>query len=213
MPKGVMKRFSGASILILSICAVASADQGLFEISGQPDKREAVNIVYKGSSLNVWSGPVSASFKGGSNFDSYCVDLDHWINLPTAYEVKTSPINSLMYGGRAAFLYNQYASGVDSKVKGAALQVAIWDVIADNGDGLGSGDFKTKNLSADVKDLANSYLAASSGKSGVAVLFEAIDHGPNCDKNQNFMGPVPEPASMAVLGMGVAALLRRRRKA
>jgi hypothetical protein len=205
-----MKRFLVLSSLAAGLSGVASAD--LFEAEAIINKREAVTIGYKGSWFNVYSGPVSARINGGTSFDAYCVDLDHWGSLPARYEVTQSPINTLAYGSRAAYLYNTYAGLVNSKTKGAALQLAIWDVIADNGDGLTNGQFMAKNLSSDVKNLANTLIADSAGKSGLATLFEAVDHGPNGKYNQNFMGPVPEPATMAVLGIGAAALLRRRRK-
>lgn len=197
-------------MLTVGLGSIASAD--LFEASAIVDKREAVTIGYKGNWFNVWSGPVAARINGGTTFDAYCVDLDHWGSLPAKYQVNSSPINALTYGSRAAYLYNTYSGQANSKTKAAALQLAIWDVITDNGDGLDGGQFKAKNISTEMKNLASSLLTDSSGKSGLAVLFSAVDHGPNCDINQNFMGPVPEPATMAVLGLGVAGILRRRKK-
>ncbi len=207
-----MKR---ALILTLGLAALVPAAfaDGLFEVSTIGSKELGVHITYKGSSYNVLSGPMSAKYNGGPAFEAYCVDLDHWnTGNPSIYTVSPSPITNLTYGGRAAYLYNKYAASVDTKAKGAALQLAIWDVVTDNGDGLGNGQFKSSGLTTEVKNLANSYLADSAGKSGMAVLFSAVDHGVRCDKNQNFMGPVPEPASLAAFGIGIASLLRRRKK-
>ena len=207
-----MKRISGVILTSLVFAGIASAEQGLFEIWGQPDKRQAVDIKYNGNNLSVFSGPVLARFKSGTTFDAYCVDLDHWGNLPGAYQVNTSPIHHIQYGERAAYLYNSFSGGVDSKVKGAALQMAIWDVVTDNGDGFDGGKFQGRNMSSEIKNLANSYLSQSAGQGGLATLFAAVDHGYHGDKNQDFMGPVPEPATMAVLGIGFAALMRRRNR-
>ena len=91
----------------------------------------------------------------------------------------------------------------------------------DGGDGLDAGNFKASGYSSGASTLFSSFLADPLiGASDIATVYNPTGHGPNGDVYQALIGPggdnltnaVPEPASLAALGIGGMALLRRRRK-
>ncbi|HMS54495.1 MAG TPA: PEP-CTERM sorting domain-containing protein [Fimbriimonadaceae bacterium] len=199
------------SSLILSAAVSRAA---LFTFHGLVSgKSQAVSINYAGNSMNVGAGLANVSLDGGPQFLGVCVDLDHWNGNGSSYQVNVRPIEDRgPFATRAAWLFNDQASSVNSNMKGAALQLAVWDIVYDNGDGLDAGSFKS-SASGSLLTQTNSYLAASFGNtSSNANWFQAVSHGNANNRNQNYMGTVPEPSSIAVIAVGAFALLRRRRR-
>lgn len=197
----------------LAACGVASASS-LFTYHGLvSEMSRAVEITYGGNTMTVGAGLALVSLDGGARFGGMCVDLNHWNSQGNSYQVDVKPIAERGAGAtQAAHLFGKYATTIDSKDKGAALQLAIWDILYDGGDGLDAGTFRSA-ASSSVKSLTTDYIAESAGKSGSGYYFKALTHGSNNNKNQDYMGTVPEPASMAVLLTGALALARRRRRA
>lgn len=189
-----------------------------------------VGIQYTGANPyhgNVFAGQLNITLIGSlpvgmaASFAAYCVDLDH--TLQNSQTVELLSTNLLTRGKRIAWLYNQIGPSVDLGAttsvrndRGAALQLAIWDVWADGGDGFNTGNFRT-TASLSLRTLAQSYLNASLGMKDEASWLRNIAHPGN--RNQNLIGPavaVPEPGAMAMLiGAGVTGclfVLRRRRR-
>lgn len=156
------------------------------------------------------------------NFKSYCIDLEHAAAVgPQAVTLKN--ISMVANGNRVAWMYlNSVTASVYDE---AALQLAIWDVIYDNGDGVGFGQGSVWLLGAQNPDftpvagldlIAQNYINASVGMSADAwwVSFNNHDNG----SNQDIIAPktsVPEPGSIALLAggaMGFGVLLRRRNR-
>ena len=170
-----------------------------------------ITINHNGHNMNVWAGALHAYLGGtlGNPLppndghyvgDVFCVDLDHEINLPTEYEVDPLSATALNNGSRAAWLYSTYLPSVTSGSAAAALQIALWDVVYDNGDGLGQGAFRyVSGLGAQTTTLAESIIASSSGQSADGTYFKV--EGPY---GQSMLGPVPEANSMLLLGLGLA---------
>lgn len=176
-------------------------------------KFSTVNLNYNGNSLNVYAGPQLVKLGSGPLFDAYCVDLDHWNTLPSSYPVDVLSTNLLTNGQRIAYLYNTYAQSVTNATMGAALQLAIWDVLVDGGNGLGAGNLKS-NVSGGILSQANWYLASSAGQSSEASWLKATHHGAGGNQYQNLVGPaVPGPAAALPFLTSLVALRRRRRKA
>lgn len=207
-------RFIGASILV-GAAVFAQADTLTFK-GLDANKSQNVTIKYDGASLTVGAGLARLSLNGGPDHFGLCVDLDHWNTNGLSYDVNVKPIAQQGPNAtRAAYLLNTFSSTVTSKAQGAALQLAVWDVIYDNGDGFSKGRFRTSSVSTDTVLTANTYLQQSvSQTSAAAVWYEAKNHGKYNKSNQDFMAAaVPEPASMIALGAGLLALARRRRRA
>ncbi len=202
------------NILSLIVIASASASQAAMltfhgSVSG---KHQSVNINFMGNGHTYNAGAMDASLDGGAHFEAYCVDLFHSVGNGDTYAVNIKPMSMQGPNGtRAAWLFNTYAASVNTNQLGAALQLAIWDVISDNGDGFDVGDFKSSE-GGSLRTLADSYLSASAGMTGNAYWLEAQSHGERDNRNQNLMTAVPEPSSIAAIAVGALTLLRRRKK-
>jgi hypothetical protein len=237
----VKKRFP----LLLSLALLAGA-------LGHQANAATMSVVTDAQGRYVWpfhfidnTGPVTgyagvfqAVFEGSQTFDVLCVDLYTNIDTGQVYQVNVLTPDSLAaqaYStniGRAAWLYTTYMPEVnaaaDKAVAGAALQMAIWDVIHDGGDGLLAGTIMldpaqlgAQNVAATT--LASSYVAASQGQSLNSATVVMNVAGPSgsqtvltsADAYGNFeLLNSPEPPTFSLFGMGallIGAAMRRRR--
>ncbi len=145
----------------------------------------------------TWSGSASltslGNFAHGSSFDfdTFASDYDTMLGL---YDSTGTLIG-----------FNDDASGLQSEINQGVLADGTYYLAAagfgnagfGNGFGLGGNDFGSLNLK----------LNGNSVFSGATTSYNA--------KSFTFTvgNPVPEPASMAAIGLGAIALIRRRRKA
>ncbi|MFN8220203.1 MAG: PEP-CTERM sorting domain-containing protein [Fimbriimonadales bacterium] len=199
-------------VSILTVAAAASQAITLTFHNSVGGKSQAVNVSTGGNGHQFMAGAMDITLGGGPHVEAYCVDLLHSVSNGNSYNVNVKPMSMQgPYGDRAAWLFQTYAPAVDTSEKGAALQLAIWDVVSDGGDGFGAGWFQTSETGS-LLSQAQTYLNASIGQSGSAYWLEATGHGEHNDRNQNLMTTVPEPSSIAAVAVGAMALLRRRRK-
>lgn len=208
-------RMKKAILIGLGLGVVSMSSASTLLVSGfVTNKFRFVLTSFDGSvpMTNTQAGALGATLDGTQNFEAYCVDALHAPQIGTPYTTTITqlPNAGLPNSGRIAFLYQQFASTVNSQDTGAGLQLAIWDVLMDNGDGLGAGFFRASTVASTVTQ-TNTYLTASVGQTGSASWYKGPS-GPNQPQDLVGANPVPEPATLATLGIAAAALIRRRRK-
>jgi hypothetical protein len=177
-----------------------------------------VSITYYGKTYsNVYAGALSATLTPRnalpngypSSFDTYCVDLNDEITVPTNYCVSMQPINGLANGGGVAWLYdhfgtNLYGTQVSDATSAAGLQIAIWKVLTDNSTDLSSGNFKYDG-SDDIATDANDYLTQWKNSGYQTADATWLEHDSN--NGQNMIGPpVPEPSVFSLMGACIIGL-------
>lgn len=172
-----------------------------------------VNITYLGNNRGVFAGRLAMfNLVTSTSLFTYCGDLDNTISNGQSWNC--TPIlaaaHSANMGLAGSILATNIAAAVSDDQK-AGLQLAIWEAVYDGGVNggtadFGTGDFKT-SANATILGHANTFYASS------ILGANAIYYRPEpSNAGQGQLGAVPEPASMAVLAVGVLAAARKRRK-
>jgi hypothetical protein len=220
-------------LLVLAVCQNAHASAVMYvSLDDQGRYLDPFDFIDRNGKTSGYGGVFLATLDGSNPYPVFCVDLYTDVNPGSPYSVDIlSPDDtaSLAYSSRlpqAAWLYVTYMPLVDAAsnkaVAGAALQLAIWDVVEDGGDGLSSGSIRvdsaiTNPTNIAATNLASSMIAAAQGQSllNAAVLMNVV--GPDGSQTlitaADAFAPVPEPSTMALLGVGLlsVAMLKSRR--
>src|SRR5687768_971163 len=116
-------------------------------------KSLSVNVNFMGNTMISQAGAIAAHVNGGAAVEAYCVDLFNGVTIGSPYSATLLSTNGLSNGQVVAHLYNTYAPTIvlggtyttagQVQEAGAALQLAIWDRLYDNGDGLSAGTFRS----------------------------------------------------------------------
>ena len=193
------------NILVLSLLGVTAASQAADSFNLLGLAPQAGTLALSGILNNTYSaGPFNASLNGGPSMEVYCADLGHSAAYNSPMTVNVVDTSTLGSGYQlAAQILNKHFASADTALERAALQGAIWRSIYGNSISLNDG---TSGAAA----LAESYLTED--LTGYSTSARYYDLG---SANQSMMGvqSVPEPASIAALGVGALGVLKRRKKA
>lgn len=185
---------------------------------GAPGERyvELAKINFKGHNTGVTPGVLRLQeLASGNKFAAFCVDLATSLNIPATYDKLTGSLFSDSITDNISRLVNAYFPTVSSTAQGAGLQLAIWEVIYDDGNlDLSTGDFKVTQASVGALSYATQYLtglAALPTTGRYNVTFYQGDGSQSTGgvgDSQDVIGvsPIPLPAGVLLLGGALAGL-------
>ena len=162
------------------------------------------DLTYNHQTLDVFVGSLTFTLDNSkTKFQTFCVDLNHVITPGQSYAVDV--LNTLGLSNSSVYrlagdIYDDGIKTATDANHSAALQIAIWTEVYGN-------KFSLKGVSSTVQSEANSYLTNGLKFKGAANYYEETA---NCGQSQ--IGPVPEPSTFAVLGIGGFGLLLRRKR-
>ena len=208
--------------LLLSAAAAATAGADVIQASHTPAHLKNVNV----SAPALFDAPFAivptATFQWTNHspgadlpafFDSFCIEAgvpvpegvihDFTLLTPAAAGLSQHQQESL------ARLWHGYRASANTIDTSAAFQLAVWEIVHDDGLDLTSGAFVV-NSWGDPRDTAQSWLAAIAADTPPAPTLEFIVlHSPTV---QDQILVVPTPASALLLTAATALHARRRRR-
>lgn len=215
-----MRYFLAAGIVALKIAALASADVITADFhDAAPGRTVEVSQDGGDSYRDVRAGLMNWTKTGGDysgvsgDFTTFCIELNEHVSNGNGYtyNVVAPDFAPTILGGMGAAkadlmaeLYGRFYGALDfgSNTQMAGFQVAIWEIVYDDGLDLDGGSFRVRDTGA-FYDFAVARLAALDGTGPRAQLDAFAAEGVQDQV------VVPEPASLILIGMGLLALRKR----
>lgn len=194
---------------------------------------QSVGLRLSGHNMNTTAGQFTflrnASDPGtlpgfAPTFTGFCIDLTEYVQNGheytwNTYSLANAPTSAAgpMGAARAQRLarlfgnqYNNLATASNQAQAYAAFQLAVWEIVTDDGLDLDHGTLQVTSAPSGTKSLAQSWLDAVSGSGPVMSLIAIDNAATDCNGQQGYV-MVPAPGAAAMLGLGGLAMTRRRR--
>ena len=204
-----------APLGLLGLCmafCVPSAQAGILTLQGS-GLGGSVPLTMNATVETVFAGQLFGNLDGRSII-TYCLDLFTGIDY-IAYNTTTGPPSGYSNGGRASWILENYGGRVNGNESAMALQLALWDVVHDGGDGLSVGSvILDGSASATIRNAAQDIILASFGHSSSnATILYNVDPSTGFDAQTLItFDPslaTPEPSTYGLMGVGLTVILAR----
>lgn len=216
--------FSVAGLALSSTSAMALTQSAQFNSVG-PKQDVTITLNAGANTQNVAAGLMNwtstgGGIKGGAEqFKTFCIEVDQNIgggNIVTFNVVapelapNTAPAG-VIKAALLSELYGRFFAGLVSgnNQQHAAFQLAVWEIVYDNGVSLSADSFQVTSAPTGTAALAQSWLDALNG-TGPMIVLSALTHPTRQDQLVPF-SVIPTPGAMAALGLGGLVATRRRR--
>jgi hypothetical protein len=170
---------------------------------GEQDNLYVDSSMVYGLKTQIWLGNASQNvvvgryelYYGKEKVDAVSVDARNFSETPFSVDATRVTTESLLKGGRIGFLVNKYLYGQDyrdTKEDATVLQLAVLDVVYDDGDGLETGRFRAK-ISPKMAYKANKILQESTKNNEIARYFvsNTAKTGEKYSLGHNFVAKMP----------------------
>ncbi len=161
-----------------------------------------------------YAGPFAVTSASMGDFLAWCIDIAQNMKDGEVYSQ-----NDGLFGGVGSEirtnidkLFSTVYAEVDTKNERAAFQFSLWEVLYDDGLDLGSGTFMDNGTHADIRSIANDYLARIAAENAKTGKYRYTFLASRTSQDLITVSAVPLPAAgmMLIAGLGGLAALRRR---
>ncbi len=202
-------------------------------LPGHTGTRNDPTTLFNGTRTDVAGPGIDTAV--GHNFKSFCVEIGEYLHFnqnETHAQVVPLAGNNTISGGisgpvtfdpvraqRLQTLWGSFYGAINNANKMSAFQLAQWELAFDDDATLvqASGSklwVATGQFQANITDQAENWLTQIRTGAATQQMGLLLMRGNGIQDQITPMGsPVPEPASIAALGLGVTALIRRRKAA